>query len=723
MMPTQPYILHILGKSGQLEVALRQADGSLLAARPVTIDVNALQQKARPEEYGQALAGMVLQGVIGEKLAELGVAPLRLTLDRDALDLHHIRWECLSWLIRGNRLLLATSPATPFSRLLYPDAIEYGRSPQTEWPLRVLVAISNPTNLDRFGLSSLDVELEWQELQRALSPLQGLVEIERVEPPVNLDSICKALEKKPHILHFLGHGAFSQDSAALFLERTRERLVSIVREEAWRLRLSTLSHLPHLVVLAACESASRANAGVLVGMAPTMIAAGAGAALAMQDKVGIEAAREFTYHFYRRLATHGQLDLAANEARSYLLASGSWSWTIPTLFMERNAERIFAARPDSLEAKPAAPGETLILIPEFKGHEEAFFEVDLRDSLQQRVAEANLPQIRIVWLKQTALGPGDEDAVYRLAARYGASLVIWGWYDRSRFRARFTVTDKLFTYHAPGVNNQYDVSSLLQSSEDFAVYVNQQLPRQTDYFVFFTLGQLYYRAESYEEALSSFDQAIQAVAQAANPPTELAYAYFYRGNIYAVHRQDRPNAIADYRRATELSPDFALAAFNLGGALRIWGTTLRMQDKKEEAQNSFVEAIAAYSQAIEADPELTLAYEERGLANWEIGRFLEAVADYEAALARFPKAEVYNKLALALRDLGRWSEALSQFDLAVRYAPGVGSYYFNRGRLQAHLDNKQAAVSDFRQYLSLSPWAPNRTQVEGWLEREGGLIQ
>ena len=34
----------------------------------------------------------------------------------------------------------------------------------------------------------------------------------------------------------------------------------------------------------------------------------------------------------------------------------------------------------------------------------------------------------MAWLKETAFGPGDDDKVRRLAARYGATLVLWGWW-------------------------------------------------------------------------------------------------------------------------------------------------------------------------------------------------------------------------------------------------------------------------------------------------------
>ena len=99
------------------------------------------------------------------------------------------------------------------------------------------------------------------------------------------------------------------------------------------------------------------------------------------------------------------------------------------------------------------------------------------------------------------------------------------------------------------------------------MFVNRELPRQIDYFVLFTLGQFSYWERDYARALTAIDQAIVAAEAGGSgeQPEGLAYAYFYRGNMHAIYRQDRPAAIADYTRALGLLPDFANAAFNLGG--------------------------------------------------------------------------------------------------------------------------------------------------------------
>jgi tetratricopeptide (TPR) repeat protein len=719
-------VLQLSTRDGKLVAELGGADGKVIASTPARLDESVLDQMAGPEAYGRALADAVLNSEIRLALKQAGPARVRLVVVGRGPEIHDLRWECLLRPSNGQMVPLSTGPATPFSRLLNPDSKAHCRSPQIDWPLRVVVAISNPSDLTQYNLAPVDIALEWDEFQRSLRPLQGLVEVERIETPVSLDRICQALEKEPRIFHFLGHGAFNKEKneAALFLEKEGDRSVQVVRQKEWAERLKSLPRLPHLIVLAACESSARVNGGVLVGLAPACIDAGAGGVVAMRDKVGMDVAREFIYHFYRRLATHGEIDLAVNESRSYLLDRGGWSWSIPALFLERGAERIFAAPPDALEAEPARSDEILILIPEFKGHEEAFFEVDLRDTLQSRVGEADLKHVRVVWLKKTSFGPGDDDSVRRLAARYGAGLVIWGWYDRTRFRACFTVTESLFTYRDPRVfRNDVGVGGHLYSPEDFTLFVNQRLPQQVEYFVFFFLGQLYYWEGNYQRALAALNQAIAAAGGEAKGdlPEGLPYAYFYRGNVHAVHFQDRPAAIADYREALALAPAFVTAAFNLAGSLRILANTIRARGEERLAVDTYRQAIKAYTEALKNDSDYVLAYEGRGLAYYEIGQYGAAEEDFHSALKRNPRADTHHKLGLTLRNLNRLDEALTQLDQAISRAPGTADCYFSRGRVRARLGNEKEAAGDFKAYLRLSAEdeKERRARVEGWLSAHG----
>jgi tetratricopeptide (TPR) repeat protein len=267
------------------------------------------------------------------------------------------------------------------------------------------------------------------------------------------------------------------------------------------------------------------------------------------------------------------------------------------------------------------------------------------------------------------------------------------------------------------------VGSLFQSADDFAVFVNGDLPQQVDFFALFTLGQLYYWERACDRALAALDQAIAAAegGPPADRPEGLAYAYFYRGNLHAVHRQDRPAAIADYRQALALDPRLASAAFNLGQALRVWAVACRAQGDEAAAVESLAQAIQAYDRAIEIDPGYPRAHGARGLAHSLLGRLDQAVADYRLELARGPRAETYHALGLALRDLGRLDEALDALERAVARAPGDGRYYFSRGRVLARLGDEDRAIADFRSYLRLASPADTgrRARVQKWLEERG----
>ncbi|MEP7198765.1 MAG: tetratricopeptide repeat protein, partial [Chloroflexota bacterium] len=395
--------------------------------------------------------------------------------------------------------------------------------------------------------------------------------------------------------------------------------------------------------------------------------------------------------------------------------------------LSRGAERIFAQPPEPLETEPARDGETLILIPEFQGDQPASFEVRLRDQLQTRIAAAQLQNVRVVYLRQSVFGPDDDDAIRRLAARYGAAFVIWGWFDLlgGGFQARFTTTDALVNYQQrdpEAFQMQVRVDRDLYTSEDLALFIQRGLPQQVDFFIFFVLGQLHYWDRQYARALNALTRAIDAGSVLDTPPHGLAYAYFYRGNLHAFYLQNRPAAIADYRAALSYPPPFVNAAFNLGQALRAWGEAHRLQHDESQMRAAFVEAREAYTQAITIDTQFAPAYEARGLTHAELGDDSAAIRDYERALALRPQAETFNKLGLVLIRRGDLDNARVQFDQAIAHAPDHADYYYNRALLAVKRGQTESVVPDFVSYLQLAPHAPDRARVTEWLKAHGGSV-
>ncbi|MBN1875150.1 MAG: CHAT domain-containing protein [Anaerolineae bacterium] len=324
------------------------------------------------DEKLQIFTGQINKAYIrAETLAETQTEKrlrFRLWIDNDAAELHALVWERLHYPTSGGERRLATSADRPFSRYIGLTQSEPG--PVTERPARMLFAISNPANLEKYSLKSLNVEQELKNLMGALGDLHQLTNLEvTVMPgrtsissplltqlenagyqvqdgPTTIDNVIDMLARGQgyHILHYLGHGQFNRhrNQSALFFEDSIGS-VEQIREMELAGWLQDAGQLPHLIFLAACESAKRVpgERNPFVGLAPRLIAAGVPAVVAMQDFLPVDAARILTHYFYRSLLDHGIVDKAMNQTRMMLARNNTDLWSIPVLFMRLKEGRLF----------------------------------------------------------------------------------------------------------------------------------------------------------------------------------------------------------------------------------------------------------------------------------------------------------------------------------------------------------------------------------------------
>ncbi len=287
------------------------------------------------------LADTALRTAWAEARGQAPQRRLRLRIDPAAAELHALPWE----LLHEDALMLSANAATPFSRYL-PVALPWGGEVE-ERPIRVLVAISNPDDVEsKYNLAQLDVELEREMLESDdIDPND--VEMTFLDPPVTLERIEEALREGYHVLHYLGHGAFSKrrGQAALYLQGDDEN-THIVTDDALIGMLARQQVRPRLVFLAACQSAVRDTADAFAGLGPKLVAAGVPAVVAMQDFVAVETARKLSAMFYQRLTEHGAVDLALNEARSTLLTAGRPDAAVPVLFMRLKSGQVWSGEAD-----------------------------------------------------------------------------------------------------------------------------------------------------------------------------------------------------------------------------------------------------------------------------------------------------------------------------------------------------------------------------------------
>jgi hypothetical protein len=303
--------------------------------------------------FDMLFADAVLSTAWAEARGQATQRRIRLRIDPAAAALHTLPWELLC----EDAVMLAANATTPFSRYL-PIALPWGGEVE-ERPIKMLIVISNPVDLEaKYKLAQLDVDQERATLDAALENIDPAeLEMTFLEPPVTLERIEATLREGYHVLHYLGHGAFSRRrrQAALYLE-DEEGNTQVVTDDALIGMLARQQVRPRLVFLAACQSATRDTGDAFRGLGPKLVTAGVPAVVAMQDFVALETARKLSSTFYQRLTGHGVVDVAMNEARGTLTTTGRPDAAVPVLFMRLKSGRIWSNEADVrgqvLGAKP-----------------------------------------------------------------------------------------------------------------------------------------------------------------------------------------------------------------------------------------------------------------------------------------------------------------------------------------------------------------------------------
>jgi uncharacterized caspase-like protein/Flp pilus assembly protein TadD len=160
-----------------------------------------------------------------------------------------------------------------------------------------------------------------------------------------------------------------------------------------------------------------------------------------------------------------------------------------------------------------------------------------------------------------------------------------------------------------------------------------------------------------DEAIVAYRQAIQL-----NPDSPLSY---YNLGVTLEHQGRLGEAIVAYRQAIKLDSSFANAYNNLGVALK---AEVELSERisalasyqgsagfaSGQRQVKLSEAIAAYRQAIQLDPNFATAHSNLGVALETQGKLDEAIASYRQAIQLDPNlTEAHRNLENLLKQQGK----------------------------------------------------------------------
>ncbi|MBY0526205.1 MAG: tetratricopeptide repeat protein [Gemmataceae bacterium] len=175
----------------------------------------------------------------------------------------------------------------------------------------------------------------------------------------------------------------------------------------------------------------------------------------------------------------------------------------------------------------------------------------------------------------------------------------------------------------------------------------------------------------------------------SRPDAEKVVALVNRGMAYR-QQGDYEHAIAAFTRALQIDPNLTAAHIKRGNVYSDRG--------------DYDRAMADYTAALKLDPKMALAYLNRGLAHAKKGEFDAVIADCTAAIDLDPKlAAAYFIRGTAYSSKGERHRAIAEFNLALRLDPKNPLVYNDRGMAYADQGDFDRALVDYTAALRLDP--------------------
>lgn len=216
------------------------------------------------------------------------------------------------------------------------------------------------------------------------------------------------------------------------------------------------------------------------------------------------------------------------------------------------------------------------------------------------------------------------------------------------------------------------------------------------------------------KAEESFRHAVELKSDYADAYNKLGQALFNQGKLF--------DAVTEFKHAVAIDPRLTEAWYHLGYGFENIADEKKVKDddkaKKKLGKTAAKEAIAAYSKAIAVEPSNDIdararAYFRRGVllrdaavaaGKKDQANLKPAMLDLEEAnklLTDFPEAR--NELGRLYDMIGRYPEAIEQFDKAIRGDKLYAEAYSNRGVSWWKAGNWDKALEDTRQATVVDP--------------------
>ena len=166
-----------------------------------------------------------------------------------------------------------------------------------------------------------------------------------------------------------------------------------------------------------------------------------------------------------------------------------------------------------------------------------------------------------------------------------------------------------------------------------------------------------------------------------------AYTEFFKGWTYQ-NRKEYDKAIEHYTEALNLNPQLVTAYNNRG--------------LNYEAKGYFDYALEDYNRAIELKPDHVTAYLNRGNVYDNKGDYDRAIINFNKVIELSPNlAEGYNNRGNTYKNKGDYDRALDDFSKTIALKPDDANAYNNRGNAHNRKGDYDRAIVDYTQAIKL----------------------
>ncbi len=132
----------------------------------------------------------------------------------------------------------------------------------------------------------------------------------------------------------------------------------------------------------------------------------------------------------------------------------------------------------------------------------------------------------------------------------------------------------------------------------------------------------------------------------------------------------------------------------------------------------YEEALAAFEEAIAADPGFIRPYAGKANALTVLGRFDEALVVCDDAIGRDPSyAVIYTMRGAVFRNLGRRDDANADYELATKLGPDDALVHFNYACFWAHMGRRDDCERELRRALELDPGLNSAAAIDADFDR------